>query len=67
MSATVLDTRAHPTADQASQWKLMWWAFRRHKLAVLGLCIVGLLYFIAAFAEIDAHGGTKLGRVGMSG
>lgn len=49
-----LDTRQHPTADQASQWRLMWWAFRRHRLAVLGLIIVLLLYFIAAFAEILA-------------
>ena len=49
-----LDTRQHPSTDQASQWRLMWWAFRRHKLAVLGLIIVGLLYFIAAFAEILA-------------
>lgn len=30
----------------------MWWAFRRHKLAVTGLIIVLALYFVAAFAEV---------------
>lgn len=54
MSSATLDTRQHPSADQASQWRLMWWAFRRHRLAVTGLIIVFLLYFIAAFAEVIA-------------
>ncbi|MEM9222438.1 MAG: ABC transporter permease [Pseudomonadota bacterium] len=35
----------------ASQWRLMWWAFRRHKLAVVGGTIVLLFYFIALFCE----------------
>lgn len=35
----------------ASQWKLMWWRFRRHKLAMVGLVIVVLLYLVAIFAE----------------
>lgn len=38
----------------ASQWKLVWWKFRRHKLAMAGLVIVILLYLIAAFAELLA-------------
>jgi peptide/nickel transport system permease protein len=54
MTAAVLDPRAHPTADQASQWRLMWWAFRRHKLAMTGLVIVALLYLVALFAEFFA-------------
>ncbi|MDX2101228.1 MAG: ABC transporter permease [Alphaproteobacteria bacterium] len=32
----------------ASQWQLMWWAFRRHHLAMLGLVVVVILYVIAA-------------------
>lgn len=39
---------------QASQWRLMWLAFRRNRLAVLGLAIVAFLYFVAAFAEFLA-------------
>ncbi len=35
----------------ASQWKLMWWKFRKHKLAMVSLVIVGLLYTLVIFAE----------------
>jgi peptide/nickel transport system permease protein len=33
----------------ASQWKLMWLHFRKHRLAVAGLVVVGLMYFAAIF------------------
>ena len=32
----------------ASQWLLMWWAFRRHRLAMAGLVVTILLYIVAA-------------------
>lgn len=38
----------------ASQWQLMWWKFRRHKLAVVGGVILIILYLIAIFAEFVA-------------
>jgi peptide/nickel transport system permease protein len=38
----------------ASYWKLMWWRFLRHRLAVVSAVLVILLYFIAAFAEFVA-------------
>ena len=53
----VEDTDGDPRLNveaQASQWRLMWLAFRRNRLAVLGLVIVALLYFVAAFAEFLA-------------
>lgn len=31
----------------ASQWQLMWWAFRRHRLAMVGLVITAFLYLVA--------------------
>jgi peptide/nickel transport system permease protein len=31
----------------ASQWQLMWWAFRRHRLAMVGLWITAVFYLIA--------------------
>lgn len=31
----------------ASQWQLMWWAFRRHRLAMVGLIITSFLYLVA--------------------
>jgi peptide/nickel transport system permease protein len=36
----------------ASQAQLTWWAFKRHKLAVVGLWVIGLLYVISIFAEV---------------
>ncbi len=38
----------------ASQWTLMWWKFKRHKLAVISLIFLGFIYFCAAFAEFLA-------------
>lgn len=38
----------------ASQWQLMWWKFRKHRLAVVSLGIVVLLYFVAFFAGFFA-------------
>lgn len=38
----------------ASQWQLMWWKFKRHKLAVLAIWVLGILYFIAGFCEFIA-------------
>ena len=33
----------------ASQWKLIWRKFSRHKLALVGMIVLGLLYLMAAF------------------
>lgn len=38
----------------ASQWKLMWWKFKRHKLAMAGLIVVTMLYVVAIFADFLA-------------
>ena len=38
----------------ASQWKLMWWKLKRHKLALFSGLILLILYFSVAFAEILA-------------
>ena len=35
----------------ASQWQLMWRKFRRHRLAMVSLAVILLLYSIALFAE----------------
>jgi peptide/nickel transport system permease protein len=31
----------------ASQWQLVWWAFKRHRLAMVGLIVTAILYVIA--------------------
>ncbi|MGC8971353.1 MAG: ABC transporter permease [bacterium] len=38
----------------ASQWQLMWWKFKRHKLAMLGGWILFILYILAIFCEFFA-------------
>ncbi|GAA5029721.1 ABC transporter permease [Actinopolymorpha pittospori] len=48
-----------PAADGAAiavapQWKLVWWGFKRHRLAVAGLIVTAVIYMIAIFAEFLA-------------
>jgi peptide/nickel transport system permease protein len=38
----------------ASQWQLMWWKFRRHRLAVISTLIVIAFYIVALFSEFIA-------------
>ncbi len=38
----------------ASQWKLMWWRFIRHRLAVLATAVILLFYLVAMLAEFFA-------------
>jgi peptide/nickel transport system permease protein len=41
---------------RAGQWRLVWWKFRRHKLAQFAMVVLGLFYFIAILAEfISPH------------
>jgi len=58
-SLEVLD--GEPAGDQgeerlyvAGQWQLMWWKFRKHKMALLGTAILIVLYLIGAFCEFVA-------------
>jgi peptide/nickel transport system permease protein len=38
----------------APQWKLMYWKFRKHRMAVVGLFVLVLFYLAAAFCEFVA-------------
>jgi len=38
----------------ASQWQLIWWKFRRHRLAVISAIILGLFYFSTLICEFLA-------------
>ena len=38
----------------ASHWRLMWWRFRRHRMAVISAALLGVFYFVAIFAEFVA-------------
>ncbi|GGD89163.1 ABC transporter permease [Paenibacillus nasutitermitis] len=37
--------------EVASQWQLMWWKFKKHKLAVVAAIVLLLFYLAAAFCE----------------
>ena len=42
---------------RASQWRIMWWKFRRHKIAVVCAAILAVLYLSSLVSEILApHG-----------
>ena len=40
--------------EVASQWKLMWWKFRKHKLAMISGAMVIAFYVVALFCEFLA-------------
>ena len=42
---------------QASQWRLMWWQFRRHRMAMAGAVVLLLIFLVAAFCEPAAFAG----------
>lgn len=56
MSA-VLDTPTDRGAARlavASQWQLVWWAFKRHRLAMVGLAVTVALYIVAVIPDFFA-------------
>jgi peptide/nickel transport system permease protein len=66
--ATSIDTSLNPTApapaedvneanrgvEAASQWRLMWWKFRKDKLAIVGAIVVLIYYIVAVVPEFFA-------------
>ncbi|MBP7693210.1 MAG: hypothetical protein KA764_14900, partial [Anaerolineales bacterium] len=44
----------------ASQFQLMWWKFRKHRLALVGMALLGGFVFIAVFAEFLAPYGSTV-------
>ena len=55
--AVPLGEAGAPASDEvlvASQWQLMWWKFRRHKLAMICGVVVILFYVAALFVEFIA-------------
>lgn len=50
----------------ASQWRLMWWRFRKHRLALVSAVVVALFYLVALFPEFFAttgYRGSDAGRI----
>ncbi|MCK5622620.1 MAG: ABC transporter permease, partial [Alphaproteobacteria bacterium] len=50
----VARTAALRRIDTATHWQLMWWKFRRHKMALLGGGVLAFMVFFSLFAEFFA-------------
>jgi peptide/nickel transport system permease protein len=50
----VIESDDNLKLEVATQWQLMWWKFRKHRLAVLGGMVVLFFYLVAIFAEFFA-------------
>ncbi len=48
------DPNAALQSEVASQWKLMWWKFRRHRLAMISGVVILIFYTVALFCEFIA-------------
>jgi peptide/nickel transport system permease protein len=48
-------TDAEERVSVAPQWQLMWWRFRKHKLALLSTALVLLFYLVVVFADFLAY------------
>lgn len=80
-SRSVVEPRPTPNADieqeglpparearvhVASQWRLMWWRFRRHRLAMVGGVVLVLIYLAAIFADFIAPNAKDTQRAGYT-
>ena len=50
-----LATEAEARVAVATQRQLIWWRFRKHRLAVISACIVAAFYGVALFADFIAY------------
>lgn len=57
--AVGLETAAGEVSEErisvATQWQLMWWRFRRHRVAMVATVIVALFYLVVLFADFLAY------------
>jgi peptide/nickel transport system permease protein len=44
--------------DIATHWQLMWWRFRKHRMAMTGAAVLGIFLIISLFAEFFAPYGS---------
>jgi len=51
---TVANGKKIRRLDIATHWQLMWWRFRKHRMAMTGAAILGIFLIISLFAEFIA-------------
>ena len=63
------ETGAGARISVATQWQLIWWRFRRHRLAMIGASVIVFLYLLVIFADFLAYSdgnSTEAGRALIS-
>lgn len=53
--ARLPDSAAEERVSVATQWQLMWWRFKKHRLAMASTVIVLLFYLVVALADFLAY------------
>ena len=48
-------TATEERVSVASQWQLMWWRFRKHKVAMASAVVIGIFYLVVLFADTFAY------------
>jgi peptide/nickel transport system permease protein len=48
-------TAAAERGSVATQWQLMWWRFKKHRLAMISTAVVLLFYLVVIFADFLAY------------
>ena len=64
--AQIQEAVAEERVSVASQWQLMWWRFRKHKIALAALAVLMAFYAIAIGAEFMATTETRLSDANRS-
>ena len=59
-------TNAEDRISVATQWQLMWWRFRKHRLAMIAAVIIFLFYLIVLFAEFFAYSNPSVSNEELS-
>ena len=58
MAERAIEPAAAPSIEEriyiASQWRLMWWRFRKHKVAMVAAVVLAVFYLVALNAEFFA-------------
>ncbi len=52
---TPVTTEEEERVSVATQWQLVWWRFRKHKIAVFSAGVLILFYAVVAFADVLAY------------
>ena len=59
-------TETEERISVATQWQLMWWRFRKHKLAMAAAIILIIFYLAVIFADLLAYAIGITPRIGLA-